>query len=164
MYVHVLNIIKFYYTNTRVCKDFVCMCKHCVCRYSTNMLRVCRLICRGFGLYALAVWGPSVKVNLSSCLHHLYNRAVRITCGLWKYGYVSDSLRTLGWLLLDSLVKHRVLNSICCHFTDCDCVVFNPPIQFGSSHSYHTRSPSYFCCAYCCKASFGQCFFWNESY
>ena len=37
--------------------------------------------------YALSVWGPSLKVNLSSCLYRLYNRTVRITCGLRKYDH-----------------------------------------------------------------------------
>ena len=81
--------------------------------------------------YALSVWGPSLKVHLSSRLHCLYNRAVRITCGLQKYDHVSDSRHTLWWLSLDSLVKHRALGVMYRHYTKCDCVVFNPPIQFG---------------------------------
>ena len=67
--------------------------------------------------YALSVWGPSLKVNLSSRLYCLYNRTVRITCGLWKYDHVSDSRRTLGWLSLDSLVKHHVLGVMYRHYS-----------------------------------------------
>ena len=47
--------------------------------------------------YAFPVWGPSLKVNLCSHLHHLYNRAVRVVCGLRKYDHVASSRHTLGW-------------------------------------------------------------------
>ena len=97
--------------------------------------------------YALSVWGPSLKVNLFSHLYRLYNCAVRITCDLRKYDHVSDSVgiprkydhvsdsrHTLRWLSLDSLVKHRALGVMYCHYTKCDCVVFSPLIQFGSNY------------------------------
>ena len=58
--------------------------------------------------YALPVWGPSLKVNLCSRLHHLYNCAVRVVCGLSDH--VANSRHTLGWLSLDNLMKHRAVN------------------------------------------------------
>ena len=57
---------------------------------------------------------------------------------------------------------YRVLGVMYRHYTKCDCVVLNPPIQFGSNHSYDTRTPSYFCCISCCKTSFGQRFLDQE--
>jgi len=107
-------------------------------------------------IYALPVWGPSLKVNLLSQLYRLYNRAIRITCGLRKYDHVSDSRHSLGWLSLDSLVQHCALSVMYHHNVDQDCVVLNPPLQFGTSHLYDTQTPSYFCYVSRCKTGFGQ--------
>ena len=63
------------------------------------------------------------------------------------------SRRTFGWLSLDSLVKYCALGVMYYHYTKCDCVVFNPPIQFGYNHSHNTQTPSYFCCISHCKTS-----------
>ena len=76
--------------------------------------------------YALPVLGPSLKDYLCSHLLHLCNRAIRVVCGLRKYGHVSNSRCALGWLSLDNL--HHAVNSMYCHYALSDCVVFNPAI------------------------------------
>ena len=98
------------------------------------------------------VWGPSLKVDLCSRLHRLYNRAVRVVCvcGLRKYDHVASSRHTLGWFSLDNLMRHRAVNLMFRHYANSDCVVFDPPIEFGSNHSYDTRTPFYFCHIPCC--------------
>ena len=53
-------------------------------------------------------------------------------------------IRTLGWLSLDNLIKHHTVNSMYQHCVNSDCVVFNSPIEFGSSHSYDTHTQPYF--------------------
>ena len=135
----------------------------CILKLLANSLVISQLT------YALPVWGPSLKVNLCSRLHRLYNRAVRVVCGLRKYDHVASSRRTLGWLPLDNLMKHCAVNLMFRHYANSDCVVFDPPIEFGSNHSYDTRTPFYFCQIPCCKTSFGQRFFrsrvanwWND--
>ena len=60
--------------------------------------------------YALSVWGPSLNKDLFSCLCRLYNRAVRVTCGLRKYDHISNCRFGLRWLPLDLLIQHRALN------------------------------------------------------
>ena len=67
-------------------------------------------------IYALSVWGPSLRVNLLTRLYRLYNRAVRITCDLRKYDHISDNRRSLGWLPLDSLVRHHALGIMYHHY------------------------------------------------
>ena len=111
--------------------------------------------------YTLPVWGPSLKANLCSYRHHLYNCAARVVCGLQKYDHVSNGRCTLGWFSLDNPIKHCVINSMYCHYVSSDCVVFinNSPIEFGSNHSYDTQIQSYFCQVSHCKTSFGQWFF-----
>ena len=52
-------------------------------------------------------------------------------------------LPAVGWLSLDNLMKHRAVNLMFCHYANFDCVVFDPPIEFGSNHSYDTRTPFY---------------------
>ena len=95
--------------------------------------------------YALPVWGPSLKVNLCSRLHRLYNHAVRVVCGFRKYDHVASSRHTLGWLPLDNLMKHHAVSLMFHYYPNSDCAVFDPPIEFGSNHSYDTRTPFYFC-------------------
>ena len=50
-------------------------------------------------------------------------------------------LSSLRWLSLDSLVQHcAVLSIMCDHYVDCDCIVFNPPLQIGTSHLRYSNS------------------------
>ena len=65
-------------------------------------------------------------------------------CGLRKYDHVASSRHTLGWLSLDYLMKHRAVNLMFRHYANSDCVVLDPPLEFGSNHSYDTRTPFYF--------------------
>ena len=65
--------------------------------------------------------------------------------------------------------ESQAVNLMFRHYANSDCVVFDPPIEFGSNHSYDTRTPFYFCQTPCCKTSFGQRFFrlrvanwWND--
>ena len=59
-------------------------------------------------------------------------------------------------------MKHCAVNLMFRHYANSDCVIFDPPIEFGSNHSYDTRTPFYFCQIPCCKTSFGQRFLDRE--
>ena len=109
--------------------------------------------------YALSVWGPSLNKDLFSRLCRLYNRAVRVTCGLRKYDHVSDCRLGLRWLPLDLLIQHRALNVMYRYYTDDNCILLNPPVAFGREHTYTTRTPPYFANIFRCHLSFTKKFF-----
>ena len=97
--------------------------------------------------------------HLFSCLCRLYNRAVRVTCGLRKYDHVSDCRLGLRWLPLDLLIQHRALNVMYRYYTDDNCILLNPPVVFGHQHTYTTRAPSHFANIFRCHLSFTKKFF-----
>ena len=94
--------------------------------------------------YALPVWGPSLNVQLSSRLKRMQNRAVRLAFSLKKYDHVSDYYKRLHWLPLNQFIKFRSVCSMYKQFHQGRCIPLEPPIQFGQSHSHHTRTSSSF--------------------
>ena len=88
-------------------------------------------------VYALPVWGPMLSKSQLDRLQHLLNWGVRITASLWKYDHVSYHHHQLNWLSLSSLIKYHslcVMHKLYCGTN----VPPNPPIMFGSSHTYST--------------------------
>ena len=78
------------------------------------------------------VWGPSYVCCLS------FSLIVCNTASLQKYNHVSYHRHQLNWLSLPSLIKYHslcVMHKI--HYGT--NVPLNPPITFGSSHTYSTR-------------------------
>ena len=65
-------------------------------------------------------------------LQHLHNWGVCITASLRKYDHVSYHRCQLNWLSLPSLIKYRSL----CVMHKIYYGPLNPPIIFGSSHTY----------------------------
>ena len=103
--------------------------------------------------YALCVWGTSLNTDLVSRLCHLYNRAIRVTCGLKKFDHVSDCRLALGWLPLNFFIQHRALNVMYKYYADDQYVSLDPAIIFGQ-HSYSTRAPPHFANVVRCQLSF----------
>ena len=68
--------------------------------------------------YALCVWGTSLNTDLVSRLCRLYNKAIRVTCGLKKFDHVSDCRLALGWLPLDFFIQFHALNVMYKYYAD----------------------------------------------
>ena len=111
--------------------------------------------------YALPVWGPSLAHDLLTRLVKMYNRAIRVIGGLKKFDHVSSFRRQLNWLSIDSLIQHRC-NAVMYKYYTSDrnnCILLNPPIQFGRQSIYSTRTRPYFAANHRFKLSFSQKFF-----
>ena len=109
--------------------------------------------------YALSVWGPSLNVQLSSRLKRMQNMAVRLVFSLKKYDHVSDHYKRLHWLPLDQFIKFRFVCSMYKQFHQGHSIPLEPPIQFGQSHSHHTRTSSSFAGIVRFNLKFSQRFF-----
>ena len=111
--------------------------------------------------YALPVWGPSLAHDLLSRLVKMHNRAIRVIGGLRKFDHVSSFRRQLNWLSVDSSIQHRC-NAVMYKYYTSDhnnCILLNPPIQFGQQSIYSTRTCPYFAAVHRFKLSFSQKFF-----
>ena len=82
--------------------------------------------------YALPVWGASLRLQLSSRLKRLQNRAVRLAFSLKRYDHVSDYYKQLNWLPLDQFIKFCSICSMYKQFHQRCCIPLEPPIQFGN--------------------------------
>ena len=111
--------------------------------------------------YALPVWGPALGHDLLARLVRMHNRAVRVIGGLNKFDHVSSFRRQLNWLPVDSLIQHCCDAMMYRYYTSehNNCILLNPPIQFGQQSSYLTRTHSYFAAINHFKLSFSQKFF-----
>ena len=94
--------------------------------------------------YALPVWGPPLSSDLINHLRRLHNRAVCVVFGLHKYDHVSSHCSRLGWLPLESTIRYRSLLAMHQQFVGDRCLLLDSPIQFGTQHQHHTRTPSSF--------------------
>ena len=74
----------------------------------------------------------------------MQNRAVCLVFSLKKYDHVSDHYKRLHWLPLDQFIKFRSVCSMYKQFHQGHSIPLEPPIQFGQSHSHHTRTSSSF--------------------
>ena len=113
--------------------------------------------------YALPVWGPSLGTAAMSRLQRLCNRAVRVTCGLRKYDHVSAARYSLGWLPFDLLIQYHALALMYRLYISDNCVRLDPPLHFGSNHTYDTRLSSHFCNIFRYSTAFGQKFFRSKA-
>ena len=55
------------------------------------------------------MWGPAIHKDALSCLTHLHNSGIRLTCDIHKYDHVSQYRAQLGWLRVESFIKYRSL-------------------------------------------------------
>ena len=88
--------------------------------------------------YALPVWGLAIHQDSLSRISRLHNRAVRMTYNLRKYDHVSFHRARLRWLPVSMFIRYRSLLTM---FYNCYLskgVALNPPILFGTQHSYET--------------------------
>ena len=60
-----------------------------------------------------------------------------------KYDHVSDYYKRLHWLPLNQFIKFRSVCSMYKQFHQGRCIPLEPQIQFGQSHSHHTRTSSF---------------------
>ena len=105
--------------------------------------------------YTIAVWGPSLQ------LQWMQNRGVRLSCNLRKYDHVSSHHLGLKWLSVQDQIKKLTVSSMYrqCHHQS--CLKLNPLIQFGSRHSYSTRTNRHFANIMRFSTTFGQRSFWH---
>ena len=111
--------------------------------------------------YALPVWGPALVHDLLARLVKMHNRAIRVIGGLKKFDHVSSFRRLLNWLSVDSLIQHHC-NVLMYRYYNSErnnCILLNPPIQFGQQSIHSTRTRPYFATIQHFWLSFSQKFF-----
>ena len=102
---------------------------------------------------------------------------------LRKYDHISSHRARLRWLPVESQIEYRSLCAIHRQYSSHQCVPLDPPIVFGTQHSYSTRSSEQFANIHCCRLTKTQrsfryaaamwwnklsddiavtCFFWNS--
>ena len=101
--------------------------------------------------YALPAWGPMLVKGSLQRLQRLLNWGVRITAGLRKYDHISSHRARLRWLPVESQIEYRSLCAIHRQYSSHQCVPLDPPIVFGTQHSYSTRSSERFANIHCCR-------------
>ena len=94
--------------------------------------------------YCVTVWGPSLGSTLLQRLQRMQNRAVRLCCSLRKYDHVSAFYHRLNWLPLPCFIQFRSLCLMYRQYHHFKCIPLEPPIVFGRTSSYCTRTPVYF--------------------
>ena len=111
--------------------------------------------------YALPVWGPALSHDLLARLVKMHNRVIRVIGELKKFDHVSSFRRQLNWLSVDSLIQHRCDAIVMYRYYNSghnNCILLNPPIQFGQQSTYLTRTHPYFAAIHRFKLSFSQKF------
>ena len=83
--------------------------------------------------YALPVWGPAIHQDSLSRISHLHNRAVHMTFHRAR----------LRWLPVSIFIRYRSLLTMFYNYDLNKGVALNPPILFGTQHSYETRRPKH---------------------
>ena len=94
--------------------------------------------------YCVTVWGPSLRSNLLQRLQRMQNRAVRLCCNLRKYDHVSAFYHKLNWLPLPCFIQFKSLCLMYRQYHHFKCIPLEPPIIFGRTSLYCTRTPVYF--------------------
>ena len=82
---------------------------------------------------------------------------------LRKYDHVSAARYSLGWLPFDLLIQHCALTLMYRLYISDNCVRLDPPLHFGSNHTYDTRLSSHFCNIFRYSTAFGQKFFRSKA-
>ena len=108
--------------------------------------------------YSVVVWGPSLGSTLLQRLQRMQNRAVRLCCNLRKYDHVSAFYHRLSWLPLPCFIQFRSLCLMYRQYHQFKCIPLEPPIVFGRTFSYSTRTPAYFANIPMFRLSFPQRF------
>ena len=108
--------------------------------------------------YALPVWDPALGHDLLARLVKMHNHAIRVIGELKKFDHVSNFRRQLNWLSVDSLIQYRCDAMMYRYYNSehNNCILLNPPIQFGRQSIYSTRTCPYFVAIHCFKLSFSQ--------
>ena len=106
--------------------------------------------------YAISTWGPALQQKYISRLQRMQNRGVRLSFHLKKYDHVSSHRLGLRWLSVQDQIKQSTLSCMYrqCHYRT--CLKLDPPIQFGSRHSYFTRTNKHFANITRFSTAFGQ--------
>ena len=106
--------------------------------------------------YAITTWGTALQQRYISHLQWMQNRGVWLSYNLKKYDHVSSHRLGLRWLSVQNQIKQSTL--FCtyrqCHYQT--CLKLNPPIQFGTKHSYSTRTNRHFANITRFSTAFGQ--------
>ena len=92
--------------------------------------------------YCVTVWGPFLGNTLLQRLQRMQNCAVRLCCSLRKYDHVSAFYHRLNWLPLPCFVQFRSLCLMYRQYHQYKCIPLEPPIVFGRTSSYCTRTPA----------------------
>ena len=119
--------------------------------------------------YALPAWGPMLVKGSLQRLQRLLNWGVSITAGLRKYDHISSHRARLRWLPVESQIEYRSLCAIHRQYSSHQCVPLDPPIVFGTQHSYSTRSLERFANIHCCRLTktqrsfrYAAAMWWNK--
>ena len=99
--------------------------------------------------YCVTVWGPSLRSILLQQLQRMQNHAVRLCCNLWKYDHVLAFYYKLNWLPLPYFIRFKSLCLMYRQYRHFKCIPLEPPIIFGGTSSYCTRTPVYFATILC---------------
>ena len=103
-------------------------------------------------MYALPVWGPLLSQFDIWHLQYLHNWGVCITASIGRFDHVSEYHSKLHWLTVSSLIKYRCLCALHKIYHG-DGIVLDPPITFGTSNTYCTRSSNRFIQPELCRQS-----------
>ena len=109
--------------------------------------------------YCVTVWGPSLRSILLQRLQRMQNHAVRLCCNLRKYDHVSAFYHKLIWLPLPCFIRFKSLCLMYCQYHHFECIPMKPPIIFGRTSLYCTRTPVYFATVPMFRLGFPQRFF-----
>ena len=91
--------------------------------------------------YCVTVRGLSLGSILLQRLQRMQKRAVRLCYDLRKYDHVSEFYHRSQWLPLSYFIQFK---SLCLMYHQVKCIPLEPPIVFGGTTSYSTRTPVYF--------------------
>jgi len=109
--------------------------------------------------YALPVWGLSLYQQDLQCLQRLQNRGVRLIFSLNKFDHVSDFYKQLQWLNFSQLIQLRLVCVMFHQYHKSKEILLQPPIQFGNTSLYHTRTQPHFANLSRCQLSQNKQFF-----
>ena len=137
--------------STRVCLVICHMIgSHCtsLTKSVSKMLVESLVLCRM--RYVISVCGPALQQRYISCLQPIQNRGVQLSCNLKKY----DPACFFPLIISDKKIDTFLYAYHQCRYQT--CLKLNPPIQFGSKHSYSTRTNRHYANITRFSTAFGQ--------
>ena len=151
--------LTWYYHVSKVCKSVSyylhLLCKHQHVLTDDFLKTLAESLVFSHLIYCLPVWGPSLPHCSFERIKRMQNRAVRLCRCLHKYDHVSHHYHSLNWLPFELLVQYRSLCALHRMFKY-QRLPLDPPIVFGSTRSYHTRTFAIFAQLMRCRLSFAQ--------